>query len=259
MSDPENGSGGGEGASTEPAEESANGSGSGNGGGNGHAASAGEPAASSPPPPSPTAAEGPAPIAPRGGFDRPTRYRILAIIATTVVIVDQAVKQWIVHYFHGIRNATHPVIPGTFDLIFTRNPGAAWGMLGNLQPDALRIGVFVLISIAAITMVIWLAHRARPDQKLMVIALSLVLGGALGNLVDRILVGSVVDFLDFYTHAGWFMAIAEKLHNRCDAVLGCHWPAFNVADICISTGVGLLILEGFLGSKAPASAPPPAA
>lgn len=178
-----------------------------------------------------------------------SRFGVLALIATLVVVADQIVKRWVVGFFGDIEGRTHTVIVGTFDLILTRNPGAAWGMLGDLQPDSLRIGVFVAISIAAVGIVLWSARRARPDQRLLVVALALVLGGALGNLVDRVLAGRVVDFLDFYTRAGWFMGLAEKIGRPCDDALGCHWPAFNVADICISTGVGLLILESFLSPK----------
>ena len=184
------------------------------------------------------------------------KYGVLALIATMVVVADQLVKRWIVSFFGDVEGRTRPIISGTFDLILTRNPGAAWGMLGDLRPDGLRIAVFVAISIAAVGIVLWSARRARPEQRLLLVALSLVLGGALGNLVDRVAFGRVVDFLDFYTRAPWFMGLAEKVGRGCDVSLGCHWPAFNVADICISTGVTLLVLESFIAPKA-ATAPVP--
>jgi signal peptidase II len=194
------------------------------------------------------------------------KYQVLSAIAFVVVVTDQIVKRSVVHYFGDIERRTHTIIPGLFDLILTRNPGAAWGMLGGLQPDGLRIAVFVMISIGAVVIVILSARKARPGQHLLIVALALVLGGALGNLVDRIVAGRVVDFLDFYTHAGWFMALSARMHMACDDYSGCHWPAFNVADICISTGVGLLILESFLAPKkqpdasvVPAPGTPPAA
>ena len=178
------------------------------------------------------------------------RYAFLALVASVIVLLDQGTKRWVVWFFENDDGRTKEIIPGVFDLILTHNPGAAWGMLGDLQPDALRIAVFVVISVAAVVMVLWLAQRARPDQRLLVGALSLVLGGALGNLIDRIAAGKVVDCLDFYTHAGWFMGLMERVGRPCSTVHGCHWPAFNVADICISTGVTLLILETFLTSRA---------
>ncbi|HVO30943.1 MAG TPA: signal peptidase II [bacterium] len=190
--------------------------------------------------------EGPSPVAGPSPALIAARYRMLAIVSFLVVVTDQIVKRWVVGFFGNVEGRTRTIVPGFFDLILTRNPGAAWGMLGTLKPDALRIAVFVLISLAAIAMVIWLARKARVEQRLLVSALALVLGGALGNLVDRIVAGRVVDFLDFYTHAEWFMGLAAKVHYACDAGLGCHWPAFNVADICISVGVALLVLESFL-------------
>lgn len=181
---------------------------------------------------------------------RQKRFAFLGAVAFVIVVLDQLTKWWVVRHFEDVEGRGVVIIPGVFDLILTRNPGAAWGMLGDLQPDALRIAVFVVISIFAVAMVLWLAARAQPEQKLLVWALSLVLGGALGNLIDRVVAGRVVDFLDFYTHAGWFMSLMESVGRPCSPVHGCHWPAFNVADICISTGVALLILETFLTSRA---------
>lgn len=172
------------------------------------------------------------------------RFRFLGIVAFVLVLADQVTKQWVVRHFENVEGRSQEIIPGLFDLVLTRNPGAAWGMLGDLKPDGLRIAVFVLISIGAVAMVLWLARRAKPDQRLLMWALSLVLGGALGNLVDRVVAGKVVDFLDFYTRASWMVERWECGHSS-----GCHWPAFNIADICISTGVFLLILETFLTGR----------
>src|SRR5688500_20390574 len=96
------------------------------------------------------------------------RFRFLAIVAFVIVVLDQGTKRLVVWYFEGDDGRTKEIIPGLFDLILTHNPGAAWGMLGDLQPDALRIAVFVVISVAAVAMVLWLAQRARPDQGLLV-------------------------------------------------------------------------------------------
>ena len=187
------------------------------------------------------------------------KYQVLGVVATIVVVLDQVVKRWVVSHFDGVEGASQTIIPGTFDLILTYNPGAAWGVLGNVKPEALRIGLFVLISISAVVMVVYLTRRARNDQKLLVWSLALVLGGAIGNLIDRIFIGKVIDYLDFYTHASWFSALMEKISGEgCHATWGCHWPAFNVADIAISVGVAALVLEGFVTKKRPSEATEPA-
>ncbi len=173
------------------------------------------------------------------------KVRLLTIVSVIAVAIDQLTKWWVVRHFGNVEGRGETIIPGLFDLILTRNPGAAWGMLGNLQPDSLRVGVFVAISIGAVATVLWLARSARPDQRIFLWALSLVLAGAIGNLIDRITVGRVVDFLDFYTRAEWMVS-----RFGCSRAFGCHWPAFNVADICISIGAGLLLLESLLPKRA---------
>jgi len=88
---------------------------------------------------------------------------------------------------------------------------------------------------------------------------ALVLGGALGNLIDRLLYGRVIDFLDVYTHAGFFSGLMEAVGKApCHPSYGCHWPAFNIADIAISVGVFLLATEGWFTKKAAATTTTPA-
>ena len=101
------------------------------------------------------------------------------------------------------------------------NPGISFGMLGRLGD----LGPWLLIGCAvaiAVALAFWLLRESRPLTRL---ALGLVLGGAIGNAIDRIRFGAVVDFLDFHA-------------------LGYHWPAFNVSDSAIVVGAGLLVLEG---------------
>jgi signal peptidase II len=139
--------------------------------------------------------------------------------------------------------------------VLTHNPGAAWGLLGGIRPDSLRIFVFIIISVTAVGMVLWLAWKARADQKLLVWSAALVLGGALGNLIDRLVYGRVIDFLDVYTRAGFFSSLMTAVgKDPCHETYGCHWPAFNVADIAISIGVFLLATEGWWGKKPKAAA-----
>ena len=100
--------------------------------------------------------------------------------------------------------------------------GAAWGIFGNL-PDGWRVPFFVVIGVVAIAVIIGI-YRSSDGQNLVRWALTLVLGGAIGNLIDRVRLGFVVDFIDWH----------YKTH---------HWPTFNIADVAISVGVGLLILD----------------
>jgi signal peptidase II len=121
-----------------------------------------------------------------------------------------------------------PVIDGVFNLFYIRNPGAAFGILA--QSGQFRLPFLLGVTGIAALAILWMVHTLKPGQRLATLALSMILGGALGNLVDRIRYGEVVDFLDFY----W------RTH---------HWPAFNLADSCITVGVVLLIFSEFSGKQ----------
>ena len=126
-------------------------------------------------------------------------------------------------------HASHPVIDGFFNITYVRNPGAAFGFLSNAAP-MFRSLFLIVVSAAAIVMILYFLAKNKSAAMLLTTALSLILGGAVGNLLDRIRFGNVVDFLDFYI-ASW------------------HWPAFNVADSAISVGAVLLIVEMFVRKK----------
>jgi len=129
----------------------------------------------------------------------------------------------------------YPVIPGWFDLTFVKNPGGVFGILKSL-PDGARGLLFILMPAVAIFFIVLYALRTPRSRRLTLASLALILGGAIGNLADRIRLGYVVDFLDVY----WGSY---------------HWPAFNVADSAICVGVGLLIVEMlFFAGKTPAPA-----
>jgi signal peptidase II len=145
-------------------------------------------------------------------------WRWLAISAV-VVALDQIAKQWVVHAFGP--GEVLPVMM-SFNLTLAYNSGAAFSFLagaGGWQ----RVFFAAIAGIASIVIIHLL--RKHPQQTLFCIALSLILGGALGNLWDRLAIGQVVDFLDFYVN-------------------NYHWPAFNVADSAITAGAALLILDG---------------
>jgi len=146
------------------------------------------------------------------------------LVALGVLLLDQATKAAIIRTLP--LGQAIPIIPGYFDIVFVLNPGAAFGFLATF-PASLRSPFFILISIAAALLIVIYRTRYLKDQWLPGQALALVLGGALGNLIDRLHYGMVVDFLDVH----WQQY---------------HWPAFNVADSAISVGVGLMLLEMLL-------------
>jgi signal peptidase II len=116
------------------------------------------------------------------------------------------------------------VVEGFFYLTHVRNPGAAFGLFAT-APEAIRLVFFIGISVVAIGIIVSFFHRLAPGDRLSALALGLILGGALGNLIDRIRYHEVVDFLHFRLWQGY------------------SWPDFNLADSFIVVGVALLILE----------------
>ena len=157
----------------------------------------------------------------------PRRYSLLFGVGGPVVLLDQITKIW-VHETLGLYESK-PIIPGFLDLHYIRNTGAAFGFLSGSHAG-FRIPFFILVSFVAIGIILYLFHKLEESEVMMPLALSLVLGGAIGNLVDRVRQGEVIDFI--------------LIHYKAF-----HWPAFNVADIAITAGVGLLVLRIFLFEK----------
>ena len=146
------------------------------------------------------------------------------LLAALVLLSDQLSKWVVVSTFRLYESL--PLIPGFFDLTFVTNTGAAFGMLAGEQNFWRQI-FFVSMTLTALVVLCFAFRQYRHAGKLYVIAIGLVSGGALGNLVDRLRFGHVIDFLDFY-------------------IKSYHWPAFNVADSAISVGVALFLLAGYL-------------
>jgi signal peptidase II len=146
------------------------------------------------------------------------------LVAGLVLMVDQLTKWWVLANFKLYESS--PVITGFFDLTFVTNTGAAFGMLAGEQ-NIWRQIFFVSMTLTALVVLCYAFRHYRQAGKLYVLAIGLVSGGALGNLVDRLRFGHVVDFLDFY-------------------IKGNHWPAFNVADSAITVGVAFFLLAGYL-------------
>ena len=117
-----------------------------------------------------------------------------------------------------------PVIEGFFYLTHVRNPGAAFGLFADSDPQ-IRLTLFIGVSIVALFIVFSFFRQLAPGDRLSALALGLILGGAVGNLIDRVTRGEVVDFLHFRLWRGY------------------SWPDFNLADSFIVVGVGILVLE----------------
>ena len=157
----------------------------------------------------------------------PDRRPILFLISVLVIVADRLSKIWIVHHIRP--GYSIPVIPGVFRLSHVLNTGAAFSMMENWRADYVRIGLVAFSAIAAI-LVFALLWRVGRSISLTSVALALILGGALGNLYDRVVLHHVVDFL------------AVKIYHY-------NWPDFNVADSCIVIGACLLLLEIFQPEK----------
>jgi signal peptidase II len=136
-----------------------------------------------------------------------------------------------------LRGVPVVVIPGYWQHRYVENPGAAWGLLSRVS-DTWRVPFFHVISVLAILIIVAFYRRLEADQRLMALSLSLVLGGALGNYVDRLVRGYVIDFIDW--------------HWRNDPRL--HWPTFNVADSAICVGVFLMLVETLFARRPPPTA-----
>ena len=147
------------------------------------------------------------------------RFRLLLIVSAVVLVLDQATKLYIDRRFALHESVT--VIEDFFHITYVRNKGAAFGMLAD---SAFRVPFFIVVASVAALGILWYLRQLRPDQRLLQFALSLVFAGAVGNLIDRVRLGEVIDFLDVH----WYQH---------------HWPAFNVADSAITVGVGLLLLD----------------
>jgi signal peptidase II len=153
------------------------------------------------------------------------KYHIL--IAAFVVILDRMTK-WLVAQKISLHDSVD-VIPGLFRLTHVQNQGAAFGLFSE-SPSEFKVAMLILFSIAALAVVSALLWKNGNAMNTTAIALSLVFGGALGNLWDRVAAGRVIDFMDFYLGSH-------------------HWPAFNVADSAIVVGALLLLSEIFLAPQ----------
>lgn len=158
-------------------------------------------------------------------------FRNASILAFVIAAVDQATKYWLIEVMYSVGRQIE--VTGFFNLVMVWNRGISFGLFQS--GDTGRWVLSLLAAAVSIGLVIWLR---RIDRKLTGYGIGAVLGGAVGNLIDRVSPrGAVADFFDFH-------------------VMGYHWPAFNIADVAITIGVGLILVDSFIddgGQKADSS------
>ena len=153
-----------------------------------------------------------------------SKYLSTALVAAIWVTLDQATKWYVrttVPLYHSV-----PVIDGLFSITHVRNTGGAFSLFATASP-AFRMPFFLVVSLLAIGVLLYFVYKADAHHRWLLGGLGLILGGALGNLIDRMVAGAVTDFFD----AHW---------------RGYVWPAFNVADSGITVGMIILLLHSFL-------------
>ncbi len=148
---------------------------------------------------------------------------LLLVLAAVVIVLDRLTKLWITAHLPQGHYIT--IIPGIFRISHVFNFGAAFSLFANLSPTLVR-DALIAFSVVAVLAVLGMIQRLGRAPSLTGVALGLILGGAIGNLYDRVRFGYVVDFLE-----------VKIVHY--------HWPDFNVADSCIVIGACLLLLEIF--------------
>ncbi|MEW6313660.1 MAG: signal peptidase II [Pseudomonadota bacterium] len=146
------------------------------------------------------------------------------LVSAVVIVLDQTTKYAITQSFHF---GEYLPVTSFFNLVLTYNTGAAFSLLADA--GGWQHIFFVAVAVVASVVIVYLLRKHR-DDRLFSFSLALILGGALGNLIDRIAIGKVVDFLDFYV--GTY-----------------HWPAFNIADSAITVGALLLVWDSFKKPK----------
>ena len=154
--------------------------------------------------------------------------RLVLFVATAVIVADRVSKVLILEYMAPGQRIS--IFPDFFSLVHIRNPGAAFGFLSQLG-TAWREPFLIGVSLVAIAGLSYLVYKTPRDRHWERVAAAAVIGGAIGNLYDRIAYGEVIDFLDVYVR-DW------------------HWPAFNVADSAITVGVAILVIASTFGRHA---------
>jgi signal peptidase II len=164
-------------------------------------------------------------------------YAFLGVVSAISLAADLASKYWVTSRLDNPGQRPRVEVWGDrVAFISARNKGGAWGLLGG-EAEWVRLPFFVLVSVGAVLFILSMYRKLEPQQKALKWGLPLMLGGALGNFVDRLRYGAVVDFIDVRLTATY------------------HWPTFNVADIAICVGVGLMAIDMFTARPQPSPAP----
>lgn len=156
------------------------------------------------------------------------KYLPPTFLPLLTIVLDQWTKNIVIRKFQLGESIS--VIADFFSLTYVQNTGAAFGILAQAHP-AFRIPFFIVVPVAALLVISYLFHKLADNDWKMSAALSLVIGGAIGNLIDRVRVGYVIDFLDFHYNYRY------------------HFPAFNIADSAICVGVGFLVYDVLFGEE----------
>ncbi len=166
-------------------------------------------------------------------------YLFLTLVSLVVLVSDLGTKWWAVRALEkdGFRLPAKEIIKGRLAFVLARNPGGAWGLFHD-QPEKVRKPFFVLVSLIAVVVIVGMFRKLDPRQRALKWGLPLVLGGAIGNLVDRVRYGQVIDFIDV-------------VYWRKPNGIEMHWPTFNVADIAICVGVMLMAVDFLFPVKRP--------
>ncbi|MBI5186790.1 MAG: signal peptidase II [Nitrospinae bacterium] len=146
---------------------------------------------------------------------------LLLAVLGAVFASDQATKRYVSSSFQ--LHESREIIPDFFHITYIHNKGAAFGFMADADSPWVA-PFFVCITLAATGILLWMYWQAPPKKKFFLVGISLLLGGAFGNFADRLMLGEVVDFLDFHFYAH-------------------HWPAFNIADSAITVGVCLFLID----------------
>ena len=184
---------------------------------------------------------------------RSYRVVLFAVLAGVSLALDLASKSWAERTLtrHGAFENSITVIKDHLWFSLAYNKGGAWGLLHD-APDAVRRPFFVIVSVLAIFFIVSLYRKLHEHQWALKWGLPLVLGGALGNLMDRIVRTGVVDFIQY--RANWVGTMNSIIHRVfSDWIVVEYWPTFNVADVAICIGVGLMAIDMFVSKRHPRS------
>ena len=155
-----------------------------------------------------------------------TRTKIAALLALMILACDQLSKWWVLQE-SGVTMGHPLAVTSFFNIVLVHNKGVTFGLLSRAEHPWM---VYVLIAVAAIIVFLLGRWLVRTTSTPVATGLGAIMGGAIGNVIDRVRFGAVVDFLDFFYR-------------------DYHWPAFNIADAAIVTGVGLLLLDSLVRAK----------